>query len=103
LEYVQLLKLLLQNPFHMFSNLRLLLVIFLFSIQNLITLFFIGTKSIDLYFPSRNIDINGSIFLFIELSSSIICPSFVFLTLKYSALLSFGQITNGTLSITSIP
>ena len=27
------------------------------SLQNLITLFFIGTKSIDLYFPSRKIDI----------------------------------------------
>ena len=73
------------------------------SLQNLITLFFIGTKSIDLYFPSRKIDINGSILLELELSSSIMWPNFVFLTLKYSALLSFGQITNGTLSITSIP
>jgi len=64
---------------------------------------FIGTRSIDLYFPSRKIDINGSIFLKLGLSSSIMWPSFVFLTLKYSALLSLGQITNGTLSTTSIP
>ena len=75
----------------------------LFSLQNLITLFFIGTRSIDLYSPSRKIEINGSILLEFGLSSSIMWPNFVFFTLKYSALLSFGQITNGTLSITSIP